>query len=131
MPDPSAVISSVGTQLWLFFTQIGGVGIIWIVGLYLCYSRRELPQTPRMLIAISLGIQLFSTLMFMFVWPLLIQFLNRNGNYTGDASMMFKLMSTFSGVMRMLAQGLMLYAIFGNFRRRPNWDAMAMETPGE
>ena len=131
MPDPSEVIFSIGSQLWLFFTRIGGVGIIWIVGIYLCYSRRDLPQTPRILIAISLAIHLFSSLLFMFVWPILIRVMNENGNATGNMNGLFMLMGTVSGITRMLAQGLMLYAIFGHFRRQPNGDRVAVETPGD
>lgn len=133
MPEPSEVVFSLGSQLWIFFTQLGGVGVIWLVGLYLCYSRRDLPKTPRMLIAISLGIQLFSMFAMMVVSGVVVTFMDETGRSLRDMNWLFGFINYTQVFMKMLAHGLMLYAIFGNFRRRPNWDAMAVEseTPEE
>jgi hypothetical protein len=133
MPEPSQVVFSLGSQLWIFFTQLGGVGVIWLVGLYLCYSRRDLPKTPRMLIAISLGIQLFSMFAMMVVSGVVVTFMDETGRSLRDMNWLFGFINYTQAFMKMLAHGLMLYAIFGNFRRRPNWDAMAVEseTPEE
>jgi len=131
MPEPSEVVFSLGSQLWIFFTQLGGVGVIWLVGLYLCYSRRDLPKTPRMLIAISLGIQLFSMFAMMVVSGVVVTFMDETGRSLRDMNWLFGFINYTQVFMKMLAHGLMLYAIFGNFRRRPNWDAMAVESPGE
>ncbi|WP_339910860.1 hypothetical protein [Symmachiella dynata] len=128
MPEPSEVVFSFGSQLWIFFTQIGGVGVIWLVGLYLCYSRRDLPQTPRMLIAISLGIQLFSMFAMMVVSGVVVTFMDETGRSLRDMNWLFGFINYTQVFMKMLAHGLMLYAIFGNFRSRPNWDAVAMES---
>ncbi|QDU46276.1 hypothetical protein Mal52_47940 [Symmachiella dynata] len=128
MSEPSQVIFSFGSQLWKFFPQIGGVGVIWLVGLYLCYSRRDLPQTPRMLIAISLGTQLFSLFaMMVFSW-IVMTIMNETSNSHDDIRWFALVYNYTQAFLRMLAQGLMLYAIFGNFRSRPNWDAVAMES---
>ncbi len=134
MPDPSQVIFSLGSQLWIFFTQIGGVGVIWLMGLYLCYSRRDLPQNPTDVDCDIVGDS--------------IVFDVRNdgglrgcGNIYGrnrqdpvrDMNWLFGFINYTQAFMKMLAHGLMLYAIFGNFRSQPNWDAVAMEseTPEE
>ncbi len=127
MADPSETIFTVVSSIWYFVTQVGGLAVIWIIGIFLCYYRRDLPRTPRILIGTSLAIQLLLVVGTAIFLRLLTMTMDANGRTPENLNELFLIINSAASLLRMFAHGLLLYGIVGNFRRSPNWDAVAVE----
>jgi len=106
------------------YFNTGILSLLWLVGLFLCLTRTDIPKAVRVLFGVSLCIWLFLLGMWIVVPYMLQRFVTSSG---GDFERYFVILGYFNTFLRLIAGVLLLYVIFGPRQRVMSWEPGVME----